>query len=506
MKLRYIVVLWILIIGSFSALAQPKQLKKAEETFNSFNYKEALKIYTKILEKGEGFYYVTNRIGDCYRHLGNSEKAIEWYLKAIEFPDVDYTTYYVLSHELKKNRQYKEADKYIAKYLELSGKDNDGIKNTIDLVHKLKKDSSNFVIHPLSINSRNSDISPSIYLGKLVFSSNRKKVGASQLNDIRDGSSFYKLYESEQVELTKLYKVKPFESKLSSKYNDGPIAFNQNYTAAFVTRNLISKDHKSYLNIFVGIKKKGKWQKKLTAIPLLQLDFSYMHAFLADNDTRLYFVSDMEGGYGGMDIYVSSFNNGLLTPPINLGPSVNSEANEMFPFVDKSGRLFYSSDKPGGLGGMDIFVAIPNKENGFSQSFNIGYPINTSYDDFSLIYYQDQASGYFSSNRPGGKGKDDIYAFEQFEEMDYTMYSGAVLSKRDNSPLKEAIIQVFKGRELLAETSSNDKGEFSFFLKTNQDVSILVKKRYYNTYRSPLKNIATPANNGYKIKISIEEY
>ena len=144
--------------------------------------------------------------------------------------------------------------------------------------------------------------------------------------------------------------------------------------------------------------KNGKWKRNSTPIPLHQNKFSIMHAFLTKDNVRLFFVSDMEGGYGGYDIYYSDYKDGFLSPPVNLGPKINTPENEMFPFVANDGTLYYASDEIRSMGGMDLFMAFP-EGTGYSQSFNLGYPMNTSYDDFGIYYLDDGLSGYFVSNR-----------------------------------------------------------------------------------------------------------
>lgn len=509
MKLHLVFLFFIFLLSSFSftALSQPKQLQMADEYFNDFNYKKALRAYTELEKEGVALYYVTHKIGDCCKYMGKTQEAIDWYLKAISYPDADYTTYYILSHELRKMKRYAEAEEYLSKYNKLSGRAAPEIKRSAEeLIFQLKEDSSNYIIHSLSINSEFSEFGPTLYKDQLVFSSNRKNIQAVRRQDIRDGSNFYKLFASKRNGLTSLLQPKMFNQNLSSKYNDGPIAFNQDQNISFTTRNVItSSKEKSYLSIFVNNKVGGKWKSKSTVIPLRQVNFSYMHAFMTANDERLFFVSDMEGGYGGLDIYYSYYKNGFLSTPVNLGPNINSEANEMTPFVSQNGKLYFSSDKNGGLGGLDVYVAMPEGE-GFSQGFNMGYPINTSADDFGLIYENVGLSGYFVSNREGGIGKDDIYAFQQRKEISYIRYSGIVLSEGSGKPVDQALVAVYEGGKVISSVKTNDLGKFYFYIRYTANLSLQIKKRYFNHYKTDLKSVAKPNNDGYSIQVLLKEY
>ncbi len=510
---KYIFYISILFVFLFqhSLSAQIKDIKKADEYFYDFNYRKAIKLYQEIKDRGDAIYYTTHRIGDCYRHLGNIEESVNWYLKAIEYPDVDMSTYLILAQQLKQLDRYDESNQYLKKYNELAGVEESNVltKSKIDL---LKKDSSNFEIYNLPINTPYSEIGPTLYKDKLVFCSNKGEVRAFNRTDIRDGDQFYKLYYSKINSFSNLSEPKFFSRKLSTKYNDGPIAFNQDNTIAFITRNVEGEDNKkSYLNIFVSNKVKGQWQKKVLPIPLHQFNFSIMHGFLTKDEKRFFFVSDMDGGYGGFDIYYSYIKDGFLSSPVNLGSNVNSSANEMFPYIGEDGILYYSSDKEDGLGGMDVFFALPIGEE-FSNSFNMGYPINTSQDDFGLIYLENQKLGYFVSDRAGGKGQDDLYAFEQKKSRNFSNYKGRVLTDAEWENVEGATVNFYRGTDLLYTTTSNKKGEFSIYLENinkeenKDDYIIEVKKRFFKTFRSSIRKIAESADNGYTIEVLLLSY
>jgi tetratricopeptide (TPR) repeat protein len=502
-SLKYILSILLLLI-TISINAQHKLIEKADAYFYDFNYLKALILYQQIEQDGYDLFYVCYRIGDCYRHLNESHNAIVWYEKATQFPEVKTDTYLLLYNELRKVNRYDEADKYLNIYNKLTGGTKQNITGSfVKSIQDLKKDSLNYLIYHLPINSVNSDIGPVIYNDYLVFTSNRKNLTPVKRTDVRNGNNFYKLYVSKRNDLTTFTTPKFFDRSLNSKYNDGPVAFNKDQSIAYVTRNVdYDEKKKTYLNIFVNYKKESRWQKETSAIPLHQVNCSFMHACIAKNDELMYFVSDMAGGFGGLDIYVCKIKYGFLSKPVNLGSAVNSPGNEVFPFVGKDGRLYYSSDKQGGFGGLDIYMALLSN-TGFAVSFNLGYPLNTSSDDFGLVMLEDEISGYFVSNRPGGVGKDDIYAFRQRKNIDYIQVAGIVLSKETNLPVKGATVKVFDGSRLEASVKTNVNGEFILFARESNEFILEVKDSLYNTFINKLSHFEQSKED--LIKIFLDE-
>ncbi len=504
MKIR-LLLLTILFLSA-NLFAQTKELAKADKEFDAFNYRKALELYLDIAKDMGEVYYPIRRIADCYNKLGDTDKAIEYYIKAVLFPDVEMDTYYLLSQELQKAERYDEANSFYEKYLELSDGKNEGLKVTKKDEFRFMKDDSRFNVFSLPINTSFSEIGPQIFENQLVFASNKTGYSAVKRSDVRDDGGFYNIYDAYIQSLTNLAKPKEYSKKLNTRLNDGPVSFNNEGNLALVTRNVTS-GNKAYLNVFLHDRKKGDWNRNGYLIPIEANQSSQMHAFMNNDDSKIYFVSDMEGGFGGFDIYVAEFRKGFLSTPVNLGPTVNSEGNELFPFIDKEGRLFYTSDKVGGLGGLDIYMTIPN-QGGFSQSFNLGAPINTSYDDMSLVYAKDSLCGYFSSNRPGGKGKDDIYAFEQIKDYNYYFCRGKVVSIQTQKEIEEVIVELFTEEgDLVGSTQTNENGEFSLLvLGKDEELDIHIKKRYYNELKAKIKDIGKKQGQDYIIEVTLEEY
>lgn len=264
------------------------------------------------------------------------------------------------------------------------------------------------------VNSSEPDFSPAFYANGLVFVSSRLKGG---MVDHQTGQTYFELFFSPFNQEGIPQKAKLFSLEVNSALHEGPVTFDREENTIFFTRSNqqmgVSKADKNghvVLKIYQAVRGLYDWEG-VTALPFNQDSFSCMHPALSPDGERLFFVSNMPGGYGGMDIYMVDREGTVWGDPINLGPEINTARDEAFPFMHESGVLFFASNGHGGLGGMDLF-AIDIGSARWGALRNLEFPINTTYDDFGIIIRPDGKKGYFSSNRKGGKGKDDIYFFE----------------------------------------------------------------------------------------------
>ncbi len=503
---QLIIIISLLFSIAGSLTAQDKEIQIADKYFNQFNYSKAVKKYLKLIEEGKSTYYATNKIAKCYTHLQRPDDAIDWYLKAIKFPDFDYHLYYYLAQELKKANQYESSHDYMQKYRELSGAHlhdyNYPLNNYIRL---LKEDSTRYEIYNLKINSTSSEFGPCIYSDKLFFSSNRPNRTLVSRNDIMTNQPFFSLFEVQRNSLYDLTTPKHFAEKIKSNLNIGPICFNRDYTLMYITKNTSKKKKGNVtLDIFISQKTKGRWNKNLERIPMQNSGFTVAHPALSKDGKRFYFSSDMPGGYGGMDLYVCNNKNGFLSTPENLGPQINTAENEVFPFVSNDGRLYFASDGLQGLGGLDIFFTIPTDDS-FSYPFNLGYPINTSADDFSMVLTSDMRTGYMTSNREGGKGEDDIYAFRIIKPLDYCLIVGTVIDEISKEPINgtQVIIKNNKGL-VVYKLTTDPNGGFSIYLKGDKDYSFSCRKKLYKKLDGKFTEVQMLNKNILQVELSLQ--
>lgn len=280
-----------------------------------------------------------------------------------------------------------------------------------------KEDRAVEIKNAVAVNTTSMEFAPTFYRNGMVFVSSRKKSGRV---DQRTGETFYELYYTEFAPDGAPGKPQPFSVELNSQWHEGPVAFTKDWGKIYLTRSnsengvtRANEDGKVVLKIYEA--SRGYWDWENTSELAFNDDnYSCMHPALTKDGTRMYFISDMPGGFGGLDIWFVDLNDGKWSNPINL-EGINTNKNEMFPYIHESGILFFASDGYEGKGGLDLYMVDLNESDW--KVVNLGVPFNTSADDFSLALHEDGRKGYFSSNRKGGMGKDDIFYFELATEF-----------------------------------------------------------------------------------------
>ncbi|AEI49379.1 OmpA family protein [Runella slithyformis] len=251
---------------------------------------------------------------------------------------------------------------------------------------------------------------------------------------------------------------------INSKYHEGPVAFFKDGKKILFTRNnylngkyKTGKDGINKLKLYSAENANGNW-RDLKELPFNSDEYSVGHPALSKDDKLLYFVSDMPGGFGGTDLYVSKYEGGNWTTPINLGPAVNSSGNEMFPFIDELGNLYFASDGHAGLGGLDIFYAKLMEGVMAKKPRNLGTPINSAKDDFGLITDGERKSGFFSSNRRQGGADDDLFRFERNGPLNPCQEVIVnVIDAETKSPLSNAVVIMTGKSDTDLKTAQTDQ-------------------------------------------------
>lgn len=248
----------------------------------------------------------------------------------------------------------------------------------------------------------------------------------------------------ERKEIDEEAQAQPFSAALNTKFHDGPATFNKGQDMIIFTRNNYNKGSKgkddtnvNRLKLFIGSKdEKGNWGD-IQEFPFNSDEYSVGHPALSDDGTVLYFASDMPGGYGGSDIYKSLYNDGKWGKPVNLGKTINTAGNELFPYIDKANVLYFSSNGHPGLGGLDLFKFEKEK------LIHLNYPISSKKDDFGIVVWDNGRKGYISSNRAFGGHDDDIYMFtatkviklegKVFDKITHKLIPGSIISLKDTN-------------------------------------------------------------------------
>ncbi|GAB4396480.1 MAG: OmpA family protein [Microscillaceae bacterium] len=423
------------------AQAQSK-LEQANAAYDKFHYAEAIPLYEAVLRDEPRNGEAEEKLADSYRRIGNSREAEKWYAKVVQQPKASLESKLYYAQALAMNGNYEEARLWYKAYAREARRDQRGFQfgKAYEDTANFHKDAARYQLQLAPFNSPQADFGPSFYQDGLVFCSSRppgetRMVPKYKWND----SYFLDLYfVPNGVNGTEL-----FDAHFKSKLHDGPITFYNGERAAVFTRNNYykgktqrSQDGVNKLKMYFTEVRDGEWSN-ITEFPFNDNEYSVGHPAFSIDGLTLYFVSDMPGSLGGTDIFRTNYENGRWTFPENLGPGINTPGNEMFPFLDASNNLYFASDGHPGLGGLDIFLA-KNIQGRFGKPQNLGVPINSQRDDFGFIVDIDLGEGYFSSNREGGAGDDDIYRFvTQTCQLYFT-----VLDQRTGKPVPDAFIQV----------------------------------------------------------------
>lgn len=359
-----------------------------------------------------------------------------------------------------------------------------------------------YSIKSIDANSKYSDFGSTFMGEKIVFSSTRKKPGIN--NKVWRGNKqpFLDLYIGDLTSSGEVKNVRPFSEKVNTKYHDAFVSFSSDLKQVYFTSNdKVNKRIKSKsVKIFKAtITENGEWTN-LENLPFNSDGHDAGHPFISSDGERIYFVSDMPGTLGDKDIFYVDVKKGYYGKPINLGPTVNSPYKEYTPYIDGD-LIYFSSNRKGGEGGLDIYVT--KLDGSIPKPINLGTTINSEADDFSFIINSEKLQGYFSSNREGGEGDDDIYTFVQKTTITLCDQSvaGVVKDKLTGVALKNALVTLINSQgEKVRTISTLADGTFYFGLDCAVDYRIEVTK---NGFFPTNTAIRTSNANGYQNDLEV---
>ncbi len=467
-------------------LAQSNAERKGDIDFEKFAFLKAIEHYEQIKTPSE---QVHRKLGDAYRYIGNTEKAEEHYAICANNSLAKANDVYFYASMLMSNGKYSEAEQWMDKFYSVMSDDSRGkaYYESHGFYEKLGEDRNQYKIKNIQINSAQEDFGTAWYKDKVVFASSREggQLIARKWN--WNELPFLDMYVAEYTDSLELTELKQFDKGLNNKFHEGPAVFaDDGRIMAFTRNNYKSESSKgeTLLEIYFDTYKDGKWQKE-TPFPHNSPEYSVGHPTLSPEGDVMYFASNMPGGYGGVDIYKSMNSDSGWSRPINLGPEINTEGNEMFPNYHRNGILFFASNGHVGLGGLDVFMA-RIREDGFGKVVNLGYPINDIKDDFALVYDEDMKKGFFSSNRPGGKGDDDIYAFWLVRPYVFgKRIKGRVLDK-EGRPLANATVEWKDENGSVLQTITTDDSA-NYLFETEEEKGFILngeKDGYFGDVKS----------------------
>lgn len=509
-----------------------RNLKAARAQFSSLNYISAIPELKKVLKTDSNNVAALEMIAYSYRMIKNYDEALNWYEKLTKQKPLQAKWVLYYAEALANKQQYERSEGWYRKYLAMVPEDKRAVSFSKSNANNLNKNIGNWRLQFTNLNSQGADYSPAYYKEGLIFSSNRKTPRITgrvygwdntpftniylvpKLKDIKtldpdsllnaaksNKNSVYRFNDDDTAPtsndnktlgqynpalqrdtlaflLSKGLDIKPIGGNINTKFHEGAAAVFPDGAIIFTRNNYehgtaqTSKDGINKLKLFIA---SGNNLNTITAFPWNNDEYSVGHPTLSKDGNILVFASDMPGGYGGTDLYYSvrSGNSSQWTRPVNLGKKINTEGNEMFPFLDKEGNLYFSSTGHPGLGGLDIFEVELKEMKPTGNPRNLGVPINSATDDFGFIKSDDGKSGFLSSNR---RGNDDIYKFTRATYR--ILLEGTVTDARTRLPLpgSRILMRHLDGTDTIR---TNAKGEFRRELPRETDYETTAQKLGY---------------------------
>lgn len=503
MKIKILSIIAISFFLNFASHAQDQKLSKADKLYERYAYIDAIKTYENIAEKGHKSVNLFQKLGNAYYFNSEFEKANKWYSELFALgQELEPEYYYRYSQTLKSVGDYSKADQMLARFTSKNTSDKRAnlYKENRNYLQEIKNNSGRYSIENAGINSEEQDYGSAFHDGKLIFASSRPS-GVSKKIDRWTNQSFTKLYASQVNNDGTLSTPEKFSSEIDSKFHEATPAFTKDGKTVYFTRNNFingkrqkDSDRTTLLKIYRATLENRKWTD-IIELPFNSNEYSVAHPTLSTDDKTLYFASNMPGTIGQSDIYKVSINaDGTFGKPENLGNKINTEGKETFPFISDENELYFSSDGHPGLGGLDIFKSKIDGKN-FGEPKNVGEPVNGNQDDFAFMIDTKTQVGFFSSNRSGGNGFDDIYKFKENKKLECEqLLAGIVRDSETVMPLSNAKVTVFSNDfKLLKEIIADASGEYSFQAECGKKYRVRAEKMEYNTLE---KQVEVPENSG----------
>lgn len=478
----------------FSLGIKAQELEVANHLFKKKAYVEAMPLFEKEKNKTQEVY---EKLADCYYFNSQMDKAVKWYgelmLKHEETTSPEY--YFKYAQALKGIKEYDMADSWLAKYENQlkNGKNINASKFDVVLDENAK---SIYTVYSIESNTEETDFGGAFYNDKLIFSSTR--TGGKEYD--WNKKPYLDLYQADIDEFGNLQNITPFSSKINTKLHESNAIFTKDGKRMYFTRNnyingkqIKDSNKVTHLKIYSADLVENEWGN-IQELPFNGDNYSVIHPTLSDDEKQLYFSSDMPTTLGAFDLYVVTIDGkDSYSLPKNLGPKINTEQLEQFPFFSKD-TLYFSSNGLPGFGGLDVFKTFKSNKD-FNTPENLQLGINSSLDDFGYVLDEETSRGYISSNRKEGKGGDDIYKFTKAArsyKIQGLTKDRALLDLVDN-----ATVTLYNEKDSILETIKTTKnGNYAFNLEPNKEYTIRVKHKLYipETYKFTTKDGETTIN------------
>lgn len=505
-KAVYIIV--CLLLTAVAAGCRTPKLSEADAQFQRGEYYDASvtykKVYNKLRKKEERPQRgeVAFKMGRCYRLLNMSARASAAFQNALRYEYPDSTTHFMLAQALHADGKYAAALRSYDKYLEFCPDDSLAINcaEGCRTAQEIRARGSRYVVKQAKLfNSRRADFCP-MYLGtdcdQIYYTSTTEKATGDKKSEIT-GMKNADVFFSKKNEKGEWERPEPVEGELNTEFDEGIVAFSPDAQTMYLTKARRELNAPTSVEIYTSTRSDAKWSAPVKFEITADTLSTFGHPAVSPDGEYLYFVSDMPGGYGGKDIWRISLKErqGSL---VNLGPDINTEGNDDFPYVRSDGSLYFSSDGHPGMGGLDIFraTAVGDPADLRWEVENMGFPINSAGDDFGITFGKGE-DGFFSSNRGDARGYDHIYSFE-YDPVRITI-EGLVMDK-DEEPVKNAIIRIVGNDGSNQKEVARDDGSFSFALQRGVKYVMLAGAKGYLNQKQEFASDSTMEDANYWVE------
>ena len=477
---------------------------KADKYFDKNLFSEAIPIYEQATKEGDAKSkeYAMAKLADCYRIIGEFEKAEVLYKKILSKKKKDPLNLLNYAQSLKSAAKYAEASNQFKEYIRLKPDDPMGpvyLKSCdsaqIWLDETIGKEAKNIT----TVNTEASDFAPSLSPnGELIFGSSR--LGGTQAFISFNGGMEVQRMDLYMIDLKALTSEDASQITNLKSFNtpshEASATFTKDGKEMYFTKTVAGKKDKknnkvlNTLQVFYSVKDSmGNWTKPINAFAFGSNEYSIGHPSVSADGQTIYYMSDMPGGYGTTDIYYSSKNkDGSWSNPINLGSDVNTFGHELFPFIAESGKIYFSSDGHPGMGQLDIFYATKIKGK-WTKVRNMKPPVNSIANDFGVALDGVYMRGFFSSDRFNGLGAEDIYSFSEEVPLEITIKGNRIYFP-DNSVYDELKYKLINEKDSLEKTLISMNGKYSVSLDNSEDYKLVAKKngRPFNKIELKIKS------------------
>lgn len=505
-KAVYIIV--CLLLTAVAAGCRTPKLSEADAQFQRGEYYDASvtykKVYNKLRKKEERPQRgeVAFKMGRCYKLLNMSARASAAFQNALRYEYPDSTTHFMLAQALHADGKYAAALRSYDKYLEFCPDDSLAINcaEGCRTAQEIRARGSRYVVKQAKLfNSRRADFCP-MYLGadcdQIYYTSTTEKATGDKKSEIT-GMKNADVFFSKKNEKGEWERPEPVEGELNTEFDEGIVAFSPDAQTMYLTKARRELNAPTSVEIYTSTRSDAKWSAPVKFEITADTLSTFGHPAVSPDGEYLYFVSDMPGGYGGKDIWRISLKErqGSL---VNLGPDINTEGNDDFPYVRSDGSLYFSSDGHPGMGGLDISraTAVGDPADLRWKVENMGFPINSAGDDFGITFGKGE-DGFFSSNRGDARGYDHIYSFE-YDPVRITI-EGLVMDK-DEEPVKNAIIRIVGNDGSNQKEVARDDGSFSFALQRGVKYVMLAGAKGYLNQKQEFASDSTMEDANYWVE------